>query len=140
PFGLSNIRQDQSGFGGMVANAVMSPAIDLFKPLQSSYFDQAALMQGKNPEFLQYVFWKTEQRPAYVPELSEVREEVLDFWKRKQARELAAQEAQALAAKVETSPDATWDQALSAAQQALLVQTDPFSWMTRFSNQPMVSN
>ncbi len=139
PFGLSNIRQDETGITGMTANVLMTPQIELFKPMQSSYFDQAALMEGRTPEFLQYIFWKSAERPAYLPELAEVRDEVIEAWKRTRARDLADQAAQELAKKVSTS-DEGWQAALSTAEQALVIDTEPFSWMTRFSNQAMVSN
>lgn len=139
PFGLSNIRQDETGISGMVANVVLSPAMDLFKPTQSSYFDQAALMQGQTPEFLQFVFWKTEDRQAFVPELGEVRDEVIAYWKQTKAREMTEAAAKKLAEKVGSTATEPWKSALSDAEQALLISSDPFSWMSRVSAQPMIS-
>ena len=81
PFGLGNIRPDESGISGSVANVVTQQSIDLFRPLQSSYFDQAALAEGKVPEFLQYLLWKSEEQAAYVPSQDEVRSEIVDAWK-----------------------------------------------------------
>ncbi len=141
PFGLSNIRQesDQSGPTGMVANVVMSPYVELFRPTQSSYFDQAALMQGKDLEFLQFVFWKTDERQLYVPDLAEVRAEVIEYWKQTKARELANTAAKKLAKEVGSTATDPWKAALSSAEQALVIQTDPFSWMTRYADQPGIS-
>ncbi len=138
-FGMSNIRQDETGIAGMVANVVMSPAVDIFKPTQSSYFDQAALMQGQTPEFLQFVFWKTEDRQAYVPELAEVRDEAIAYWKQTKARELAEAAAKKLAEKVESTAAEPWVSALSDAEQTLIISPEPFPWMSRISNQPMVT-
>ncbi|MEM8733147.1 MAG: hypothetical protein AAGG44_02935, partial [Planctomycetota bacterium] len=90
PFGLGNIRPDETGVNGSVANVVMSSSIDLFRPLQSSYFDQSALARGEVPDFLQYLLWKTQDQAAYIPEKEQVRDEIIDAWKRIKARELAA--------------------------------------------------
>lgn len=139
PFGLGNVpRDEQLGLGGSVANVVMNPSLELFRPMQSSYFDQAALMAGRNPEFLRYVFWKTEDREAYIPELMEVRDEVVDLWKRDQARQLADNAAQEIAKKVVgTDP---WGAALNESEKALIVESEPFTWMQRFGEFSMTSN
>ena len=141
PFGLSNIRTDQNNqLAGMTANVAGSPGLELFQPMQSSYFDQAALLEGRAPEFFQYIFWKTEDRPAYIPELAEVREEVVDYWKRVKARDLADNAAKALASKVTGTSSAAWESALSTTELALVDNTDPFTWMTRFQDRVMTSN
>lgn len=140
PFGLSNLRPGDSGLNGTPTNVVMTPNVELFFPLQSSYFDQAALMAGEIPEFLQYLFWKTEERPAYIPELSDIREEVVEAWKRNQARQLAEDAAKALSAKVKSEGENVWDDALNTAERSLVIETDPFTWMTRFNEFMMTSN
>ncbi|MFK7736734.1 MAG: hypothetical protein AB8B50_11925 [Pirellulaceae bacterium] len=130
PFGLGNIRPDESGINGSVANVVVQQSIDLFRPLQSSYFDQAALAEGKVPEFLQYLLWKSEDQAAYVPSIDEVRGEIVDAWKRIKARELAAQAAEDLAKKIGSGEDA-WAAALSTSEQSLVIESSPFTWMNR---------
>ena len=77
----------------------MSTSIDLYRPMQSSYFDQSALAQGQVPDFLQYLLWKTEDQAAYIPEKEDVRDEIIDAWKRIKARELAAAAAADIAQK-----------------------------------------
>lgn len=46
---------------------------------------------------VQYVFWKTEDKPAYEPKFADVREQVLSTWKRIEARKLAQARAETLA-------------------------------------------
>ncbi len=46
-----------------------------------------------------YLAWKLEDQPARVPELDEIRKEVVSAWKREQARPLAQKAAEALAAE-----------------------------------------
>jgi hypothetical protein len=138
PFGQSNIRPDETGMTGSAANVMMTPTMELYRPTRSTYFDQAALQAGEIPEFLQYLSWKTEEQQAYVPELDEVRSEIVDAWKRIQARQLAENAARDLAKKVsvsmpvesEETPSA-WAEALSDTEQALVVETDPFTWMNQ---------
>ena len=131
PVGLGNIRPDETGLSGSVANVVMSPTTDRYRPMRSTYFDQAALAAGNVPDFLQYLLWKVEDKEAYIPELDEVREEVVDAWKRLKARQLAENSARDLAAKVQTTGDDPWGSALSATDKALVIETDPFTWMNR---------
>lgn len=139
-FGKSSIRQDELGLSGAVANTAMNQQLPLFQPMQSSYFDQETLQQGQMPEFFQYIFWKTEERPVQIPQLSEVRAQVVDYWKRLQARKLAEAAATVLSKKVSGSADAPWKDALSTAEQSLVVATDPFSWITRMGDYNMPTN
>jgi hypothetical protein len=136
-FGKSSIRQDELGLNGVVANAAMSGQLPLFQPMQSSFFDQEVLQQGRVPEFFQYLFWKTEERPIQVPELSDVRPQVVDYWKQLQARKLTEAAAGSLAKKVSGAGDNPWKDALSTAEQSLVVETDPFSWITRMGDYNM---
>ncbi|MCR9297034.1 MAG: hypothetical protein NXI32_30395, partial [bacterium] len=147
PFGQGNIRPDETGASGSVANVMMTPATELYRPARSTYFDQAALAAGEMPEFLQYLLWKTTEKEAYIPDLDEVREEVVEAWKRIQARQLAENAARDLADKVRTVlPSATqtpsesdaasevadaWADALSETDRALVIETEPFTWMNR---------
>ncbi|MEZ6135609.1 MAG: hypothetical protein R3C53_11935 [Pirellulaceae bacterium] len=139
PFGLSQMPRDAQAFSGMVASTMMEPQVAPFIPLQSNYFDQAASQMSGRAIFSQWVFWKTAERPAYIPDLTEVREEVIEAWKRVQARDLAKQAAEAIAKKVSTAGSEPWQSTLSATEQALLVETDPFPWMSRLGNQPDVT-
>jgi hypothetical protein len=51
----------------------------------------------------QYVYWKTKDREEYVPELDEIRDEVVKAWKFDKARELARQAAEKQAEKARKS-------------------------------------
>ncbi|QDV22970.1 SurA N-terminal domain-containing protein [Aureliella helgolandensis] len=128
------------GLSGTVAENLMTPQLlELFRPVQSIYYDQQALMTGGNFDFLQFISWKTAERLPYAPELPEVRDEVVDAWKRQQARVLASAAASVLAKKV-TTGESAWQAALDTNEQALVVQTAPFTWMTRFNEYIMPSN
>lgn len=80
-----------------------------------------------------YLVWKTEEKPDHTPEFEEVRDQVVHAWKMIEARKLAEQEAEKLAAEAreknqsltETFPDRT------------VTETDPFSWLT-FGAVPMM--
>lgn len=68
-----------------------------------------------------YVFWKTEEHPAEVPPLDEIRDEVVEAWKLEKARDLAkaaaekaAQEANAKAASLKPNAEGTRESALLA--------------------------
>lgn len=136
-FGKSSIRQDEAGLSGAVANSAMSQQLPLFQPLQSSYFDQEVFQQGRIPEFYQYIFWKIEERPMQVPQLADVRAQVVDYWKQLQARKLAETAASNLAKKVSGTGEEPWKDALSTSEQALVVHTDPFTWITRMGDYNM---
>ncbi len=139
-FGTSSIQGDELGLTGTVANMAMTPQLPLFQPMQSSYFDAAVFQTGRTPDFFQYLFWKTEERPMTVPELADVRGEVVDFWKRTQARQLAEATASAMAKKVNTASEAPWKDALSTAEQSLVIETDPFTWISRMGDYNITTN
>jgi hypothetical protein len=140
PFGLGNVMPDESGVSGSIANVVMNPEFELFKPMEGMYFDQAALQAGNTPEFLRYLFWKVEEREAYVPLLEDIRDEVVDAWKQQQAMQLAASAAEDLVNRVNANIDDPWSLALSEAEQSLIIETNPFTWMTALGGQPRLSN
>lgn len=128
PFGQSVVAEPGAG-GNAVAQTAMSTQLALFRPMRSTYINQAAFAEGRI-DFRQYLFWKIEEKQAYIPELEEVRDEVVEAWKVQQARRLAADAAEAIAAKV-GSGDNAWAGAIEATEQALLIQTTPFSWYTQ---------
>jgi hypothetical protein len=57
----------------------------------------------QGPSFL---YWKTNDKPAYVPTFAEVQDKVKDWWQLDKARELAKKEAEDLMAKAKGQPDA----------------------------------
>src|SRR5207249_9177053 len=65
-------------------------------PLGRSEFDQG-------PSFL---YWKTNDKAAYVPSFAEVQEKVKDWWQLEKARDLAKKEAEDVKAKAQGQPDA----------------------------------
>jgi hypothetical protein len=138
PFGQSDIPDTGTGLRGMLANEAMGPYVELFKPLESSHMDRVAMQSG-TMVFLQYIAWKTAERGAYVPELAEVRDDVIDAWKRLKARDLADAAARELSKKVGSTSTDPWSNALSTAEQALIIETDPFPWMSRLGQRADIS-
>ncbi len=131
PFGQGTIRPDESGVSGSVTSVAMNPNTELYRPLQSSYFDTLALQQGAMPEFLQYLFWKTEEQAAFIPEKADIRDEIVDYWRQVKARAIAEEAARELAKKIGEGDD-PWSAALSTEERGLVVETNPFTWMNQF--------
>jgi hypothetical protein len=137
-FGMSDIRDEGMGLAGSAAQVVMNPELALFQPLQSSYIDRNAAAMG-NLQFYQYLFWKIEDSPVKVPEMDSIRQEIVDYWKQTQARKLAENAATALSKKVSGTGDSPWQAALSTAEQSLVIETDPFTWISRMGDYHMPS-
>lgn len=55
------------------------------------------------PPDVQYLYWKTEQQEGYLPELEDVRDEVVETWKEQEATKLAKAEAEKLAQQIDSS-------------------------------------
>jgi len=78
---------------------------------------------------ISYISWKTEQREAYIPELAEVREEVISAIRMAEARKLAKTEADRLAAEFKKS-DKPIKELIPEDRSSLFFQgLGPFSWM-----------
>ena len=76
----------------------------------------------------QYLVWKIEQQPARVPQLAEVRDDVVRAWKVLEARKPALARANALA---ETARKDTLTLAELAERDELPIEKpEPFSWLT----------
>ena len=84
----------------------------------------------KDLEGNRYLVWKTDQKEAYVPELSEVRDEVLQSWKQIQARELARNRAKSLVEKAREA-DKPLSEAFGAGDGVRVTTTPAFTWLTR---------
>jgi hypothetical protein len=85
----------------------------------------------------QYVFWKTEEKDAFLPTFEEVRGEVLDAWKREEARKLVVAEADKLAAQAREAKKSLRE--VFADRADLPVTTpSPFTWkyQTRSERRP----
>lgn len=138
--GKSTMSLQEQGMGQIaMPNYGMSSSFGLFTPAQSLFFDQMAMLEQRTPDFRQYIFWKVDEQQAYVPELAEVREEVIAAWKTQKARTLAAEEAGKMAKKIKGTEE-PWKDALNVTQQSLLVTTDPFTWLSGFGETPRISN
>ena len=88
-----------------------------------------------------YLFWKLEEVDERVPELDEpeVRERVVRAWKTVQARTLAEQEAERLAAKAREAGQALRAVFPDRAEAAEIVESDPFSWLTYGGIHPLMA-
>ncbi len=82
------------------------------------------------PDFQEFVSWKTKDQAAYTPDLSQVREEVIDTWNNRQARKLANEYADSLADKLRKGGEEAWKTVLDSQQQTLLINPIPFTWMS----------
>ena len=76
-----------------------------------------------------YLFWKTDDQPSRVPEFNEVRDEVVEVWKLREARRLMLERADALAKKARESKKSLKD-ALVGEPGVQVSETPAFSWMT----------
>ena len=78
-----------------------------------------------------YLFWKVNEKKEHVPALTDagVRDKVVLAWKRIQARQLAAKEAQRLAELARTAKKPL-KEALQGVAGVAVTQPRPFSWMT----------
>jgi hypothetical protein len=52
-----------------------------------------------------FLYWKTEDKPAYVPTLDEAKDKVIAWWKFDKARQLAEKEAEQVMAEAKGKPD-----------------------------------
>lgn len=77
-----------------------------------------------------YLAWKTDEKEAYVPELSDVRDEVERSWKMIKARELARKRAETLAGEAQQADKSLRD-AFSDRKDLSVATTPSFTWLTR---------
>ncbi|RMF44750.1 MAG: hypothetical protein D6753_01840 [Planctomycetota bacterium] len=115
-----------------VARVVIGPAIELFFPVQSMFIDFSGMAQGGSLSIQQFLFWKIDEKEPRIPEFDEVRDAVVDAWKRQRARQLAEARANEIAKKVAVGADDPWAAALSEELRSLVIQTSPFTWLSRF--------
>lgn len=74
-----------------------------------------------------YLFWKTEEKDAYAPTFEEVRGDVLDAWKREEARKLAVAEAEKLAEQARQSKKSLRE-AFADRADLPVTAPPPFTW------------
>ncbi len=128
-FGQSMISSTNPGMNGTVVQTMMNLGTNVYRPTRSTFLDQAALMAGE-VKFQQFLFWKVDEKAAFIPELDDVRDEIIEAWKTQKARLLAEEAAKAIAAKVGTGEDA-WAGAIDVTEQSLILKPAPFSWYDR---------
>jgi len=62
------------------------------------------VLQLQAPD-VQYVWWKTELKDGYAPKLEDVRDLVIETWRKEKAAEMAKQQAEKLAAEIKSAED-----------------------------------
>ncbi len=100
---------------------------------------------GQDGEGNGYLFWKTDEKPAFVPPLDTIRDRVVYAWKMIKARDLAQKRAEELAGQARAAKKPLAE--VFAGQADLKVtETAPFSWLTTgnvpqdpFNSQPRLS-
>jgi len=78
---------------------------------------------GDDPD-VEFLYWKVEEKASYIPELAEVRDDVIATLKREKALALATKSAE------EKSKEASAKDSLKAAFGDKVLETNEFSWMT----------
>ncbi len=103
-------------------DVVLNPRLPLYQQGNSMDLD---IMSNSRTE---YLFWKVEDKAAYLPPLSDIKDEVKAAWKRLEAQKLADKKAQEIARRVEQLKESPWD-ALEQAERGLVVNPPAFSAM-----------
>jgi predicted DsbA family dithiol-disulfide isomerase len=120
---------------------------------KSSYWDPNSFARGSfaqiafNPSLLQFMaretrlenvttdtekrflWWKLEDQEAHVPELDDVRDDVVKAWKLIEALDEANAEAESIAKRLNENGQTLQD-AYGTVLGKEIIKTDPFSWMT----------
>lgn len=134
--------------------AATEPSANPFQPgpsVAQAVFDNDSILYPRRADSAfsdkRFAYWKLEDVPPRVPELAEVKEEVVTAWKQTMARPLAEKRAQALAELIQKSgkpmTEALSGQTVTGADdgEALSVRETPrFSWMSLPRNLPMQFN
>ncbi len=76
-----------------------------------------------------FLFWKTQEEPAYVPPLDQIRDKVVRAWKLIKARELARQRAEEYAQQAR-SLNKPLTELFGSQANLKVTATEPFSWLT----------
>lgn len=111
------------GMGQPFSEIVYNDTRPIFAPVQTV----------NEMEQTTFVSWKTEAREAYVPDLSEIREEVVAAARLSAARKLAQEHAQELAAKANAASDQELEALVPENRRNLIFQdVGPFPWLRSF--------
>ncbi|MEM6363823.1 MAG: hypothetical protein AAF745_05310, partial [Planctomycetota bacterium] len=105
-------------FGAQMQNGNVIPAQPLYAPVQTVDLEAQ----------ISYVTWKTNDVESYVPELDEVRDEVINVIRSKQARELARMAATKLAGQLQDTTKLD-DIVPEDKTDNLHVDLGPFAWL-----------
>lgn len=97
---------------------VLSREVELYQPIATFDLDNN-----------RYLAMKTNDTPERVPELDEIRDEVVRAWKMQQAANLALKEAEAQAKEAQAS-GASLKEVFEGEESVTVTTTDPFSWLT----------
>jgi hypothetical protein len=98
-----------------------------------AYGDSSLLYTPREIGFMRnvdFLYWKTDEQEAYVPELSKIRDEVVRAWKMREALTLAKQDAAKKATTARTS-NRTLKETFGGADGSNVIETNEFTWMTR---------
>jgi hypothetical protein len=76
-----------------------------------------------------FISVKTSDTPAHVPQLADIRDDVVRVWKLEKAAELALKHAEELAKQAQTAGKSLED-ALADNKKVKITKTDPFAWLT----------
>lgn len=110
-----------------LVNTIMNPNIELYRPVKSMFIDMG---NATEPDFQEFVSWKTKDQAAYTPDMATVREEIISSWNEREARKLASEYADSLADKLRKGGQEAWKTVLDSQQQTLLINPIPFTWMS----------
>ena len=78
---------------------------------------------------VEFLYWKTKEEEPFVPALQDIRDEVVDAWKSKEAYQLAKAEAEKLAKAAKG--DKPLKESLDAALAKNVLEPPAFTWLTR---------
>jgi hypothetical protein len=78
---------------------------------------------------VEFLYWKVDEKEPFVPELAEIRDEVIEFWKQRQAFSIAVEEAERLAEAA--AGDKPLSESLDEQQARDVIETGEFSWLSR---------
>jgi hypothetical protein len=104
-------------------------------------FQPAEVVTTDITKDVRYLFWKVEEKAEYVPQLSEIRQEVADAWKLLQARKLADEKAERLRREAAAASGSLAERLPQMAEQVF--PTNEFSWRSSFmpgSGVPQISS
>jgi hypothetical protein len=90
--------------------------------------------QSRDNEPNEYLWWKIDEKPAEVPKLEDIKEEVTQAWKMIQARKPAKAKAEADAELARTQKKSL-KELFADSQQGEVSTAGPFSWYTRLPAQ-----